>query len=76
MPSYDVDLEGSVQESSSLPCRSQAYPGDKVRDGHTYSVAQVGTEGPRLMGDMSPGPVAGEGVGHGGLRAPPGPWQK
>ena len=40
--------EGSIQESSSLQWRSQAHPGDRARDEHTYNMAWAGTEGPRL----------------------------
>lgn len=54
---------GSIQESSYLQCRSQAHPGVRVRDGHTYNINQAGTEGPGLSWDMSPGPLAGDGGG-------------
>ena len=57
--------EGSIQESRSLQWRSQAPPGDRARDEHTYNIARAGTEGPRLGRDTSPGPLAGDGEGGG-----------
>jgi len=49
-----------------VQCRSQAHPGARGRDVHTHSIAQAGTEGPKMSCDiMCPGPLAGVGVGVG-----------
>lgn len=67
MARFDPGLRAPPRRAA-LQCRSQAHPGDRDRDGHTYSRAQAGTESPRQSWDTSPRPLAGNGGGVGPRR--------